>query len=299
MNDAVAAVRAPAGLLVACSGGADSVALAVAAVEARLPQVELIHVNHHLRGAESDGDEAFVVELGEKLGVPVRIVHAPITGDTAIEERARIARYDAMMNLRKCVLVATAHTLDDHAETVLHRLIRGTGLAGLAGIDDRPGIVRPFLTLRKAELEAFLVERNQPWRVDSSNADQRFTRNRLRHDVLPLLHELNPNVVEAVTNLAGQAREVRAVLDRLAGELLLRVERPRAGEAVVIDTAGLQSVEPIVVGELFRQLWRREGWPECAMTARHWRRLAAGEPGDYPGGVKVRRAGSMAVLSRH
>lgn len=290
--DAVRRIPRDRGMVLACSGGADSTALALAASLVSPPPhdgVTLAHVNHHLRGDESDRDEAFVVQLAHQLGLPIVVGHRPIEGDSAIEERARSARYEWLHAIAAGRPLVTAHTREDQAETVLHRIIRGTGIAGLAGIGDRPGVLRPFLDLRKQELIDFLTARGQSWREDSSNTDRRYTRNRLRHDVLPLLRQINPHVDGALGALGQHAREWQNLAGELAVELLTRSERPRVGATVVLTISPLQTARPLIVREMFRTIWQREGWPAGDMTAEHWQRLGRLEPGDYPGRVRMER----------
>jgi tRNA(Ile)-lysidine synthase len=290
--DAVRRIPGDLGAVLACSGGADSTALALAfslAIPPAQRGVTLAHVNHHLRGDESDRDQAFVEQLAHRLGLPIAVGHRPIEGDSAVEERARAARYEWLHSIAAGRPLVTAHTKDDQAETVLHRIIRGTGIAGLAGIGDRPGVVRPFLDLGKQELIDFLAARGQDWREDSSNADRRYTRNRLRHDVLPLLRSINPHVDAALVALGRHAREWQELAGDLARDLLTAAERPRAGASVVLALSPLQGARPLIVREMFRAIWQREGWPRGDMTAEHWQRLGRLEPGDYPGRVRMER----------
>lgn len=299
--EAVRRIPMQRGVVLACSGGADSTALAVAvcqlADDASEP-ITLAHVNHHLRGHDSDRDEAFVIQLANQLGVSIEIAHRPIDGDAAIEERARATRYEWFATIANGRPIVTAHTRDDQAETILHRIIRGTGIAGLAGIGDRAGIVRPFVDLTKPELIDFLNERGQPWREDTSNIDRRFTRNRLRHDVLPMLRELNPQVEGALMGLSEQAREWLEFADDLAARLVANAERPRVGGTIILSLPAIVDSPPLIVREMMRSIWHREGWPTVNMSAEHWRRLGRGEAGDYPGKVKVERTPHVLRMGR-
>jgi tRNA(Ile)-lysidine synthase len=213
---------------VAVSGGADSVSLLRSLLELRKELgvvVSVVHFNHKLRGADADGDEAFVVELARTFRLDLFCE----TGDVAaqaggnnsgIEATARAMRYHFFRKLLRdgrLDVVATAHTLDDQAETVLLRLARGAGTRGLAGIypqlsvPDSPfpdaRIVRPLLGIRRTEVEGYLREIGQGWREDGSNRDLRFARNRLRHGILPRLERaLNPSVRESLAETAEIAR---------------------------------------------------------------------------------------------
>lgn len=208
---------------VACSGGADSVALLLLldALQAELGiRLAAAHLNHQLRGAAADADEAFVRALAERLGLDFSAEQIDVAARARaaglnLEEAGRQARLDFFSRLcaeGKTDAVATAHTLDDQAETLLARLVRGTGLAGLAGIrpvlELQPGrLVRPLVGIRRATLRSFLAERQQPWREDASNRDPARLRTRLRQELLPQLERLNPAAAEHLAALAAQAAQ--------------------------------------------------------------------------------------------
>lgn len=223
---------------VACSGGVDSTVLAVALVERarrhRL-RVSIAHVNHSLRGAEADADEAAVRALAEKLGAPFASarVEPRAARARAVSSRARPTVQEAARRLRERALrrlaaqlgaerIATAHTADDQAETVLLRLLRGVGPAGLGGIAPRSedGVfVRPLLRVSRDEVLAYAGARELAWREDPSNADRRYARSRLRHDWLPGLREaFNPRLLRALGDLAEAAREESSWIDALVAE---------------------------------------------------------------------------------
>jgi len=215
---------------VAVSGGADSVFLLHALHELGLAAT-VLHINHGLRGAESDRDEEFVRDLATRCGLSIHVFIAPVfTGNT--EQEARKFRYDFFAEhiaAGHCEVVATGHTLDDQAETVLYRFLRGAGTAGLSGI--RPvtesGIVRPLIELRRDEIRAWLKEREFVWREDRSNLDREFARNRIRLRHLPeLAASLNPALPEVLAATAIWARGEEdywdAELDRLEAEYLYR-----------------------------------------------------------------------------
>ena len=211
------AVRRDARVLAAVSGGADSVAL-LHALLALGQRVAVAHVHHGLRGSAADADLAFVAELARALGAPFRTAHvaAGERDGRSPEARARALRYEALERLRvelDCAHLATAHHADDQAETVLLRAIRGTGLDGLAGIRpslDEGRVLRPLLALRRAELRAYLDRRGLASREDASNADLAVPRNRLRHEVLPVLEAIHPRAAERLAALAELARAARS-----------------------------------------------------------------------------------------
>jgi tRNA(Ile)-lysidine synthase len=302
--------------VVAVSGGPDSVALLRALREARgIGPLVAAHLNHQLRGSEGDADETFVRELCAGWSLECRCrridVRAAAGGDN-LEAAARRLRYEWLAQVAAewgAGWVATGHTADDQAETVLHRLLRGTGLKGLRGIAARralaPGValVRPLLTTTRAEVMTYLNEAGQAYRQDSSNLDPAFTRNRIRHQLLPLLaSEYNPEIVACLSRLAGQAEEAYAGEAEEARALLGAAEMPRAGAVLVFDAGRLDQAPRQRLREMFRLLWEREGWPAGAMGFEAWERVAAtarGEAvGDLPGGVRVRRGGQVVQVSR-
>jgi tRNA(Ile)-lysidine synthase len=238
----------------AVSGGADSVALLELLIEARDRLgivVSVAHFNHRLRGEESDADGHFVEELAVAKDVPFFSACAETLHDANVEARARQDRYRFFEKLVRdgCVgKVATAHTADDQAETVLARLLRGGGPAGLAGILPvvRDGVVvRPLLEVRRGELRAWAEARGLTWREDSSNLDRRFLRNRIRQDLLPQLErDYNPGIVNVLSHTAEVARAeeshwqkqiedlaARMIRETLAGSKLLLTDFVQLDEA--------------------------------------------------------------------
>ncbi|HEY2785578.1 MAG TPA: tRNA lysidine(34) synthetase TilS [Fimbriiglobus sp.] len=299
--------------VVAVSGGADSVALLRAILETNVAPVRAVHFDHMLRGAESDGDAEFVGRLAARLGVPFQLFHAgeSTLANDNLEAAARAWRYETLAAVALefgLKWTATGHSADDQVETVLHRLIRGTGIQGLRGIapvryQDHslkvgPPIVRPLLTLSRAEVVEYLTSLDQTFRTDSTNADPRFTRNRIRHELLPLLKTYNPDIVITLTQTAQQAEELFATLRQEAEELLKHTELPRAGNVLVFDAIKLDRASPHRVRDLFRLVYEREHWPMSQMTHAHWRRLAALTEGDYPEGVILRIKGRVVQLAR-
>jgi tRNA(Ile)-lysidine synthase len=309
--------------IVAVSGGPDSVALLRAVLRVRAgaaAPVVLAHLNHQLRGDESAGDEEFVHRLHEQClanGTTALVLRAhrldtrALAAGDNLESAARRLRYDWLTRVAHetgAAWVATGHTADDQAETVLHRLLRGTGLRGLSGIPERralaPGVdlVRPLLHVRRSQVLAFLQQMGQEFRVDSSNEDRRYTRNRLRHELLPLLaREFNPAVVDVLGRLSAQASEVRQLIEDQAVRLLAEVELPRAGVLVILEVHRLAAVPALLVREVLRLLWRREGWPLQDTDFDAWQRAAAvvcGEMSavDMPGGVRLRRVRQIVQL---
>ncbi len=211
---------------VAVSGGADSVALLRALLELRTELgivVSVVHLNHGIRGTEADEDEQFVRNIGMQFDLPLHIERANVPAHSrqeklSLETSARELRYNLFRQLlqqKACDKIATAHTLDDQAETVLLRILRGTGTRGLAAIpplrDASPDlvarIVRPLLGTRRPEVETYLRSIDQPCREDASNRDPRHLRNRIRQELLPQLErDYNPGLRQSLANLAEIAR---------------------------------------------------------------------------------------------
>ncbi len=271
-------------LAVGFSGGADSVAL-LRMLAARSGELGLAlhaaHLHHGLRGAEADADLVFCRELAAKLGLPfhdarvdtAREARADTNSGKAaetIEEAARRLRYAwfrQLMASGEIDAVATAHTLDDQAETVLAKFLRGAWTEGLAGIHPvlefpEGRILRPLLAATHAEVEAYLRELGQDWREDTSNRHLTFTRNRIRHELLPLLEDWNPRLREHLAHIAAMACDEEAwwqsELARLAPQLLLPGRPARGGGRATGEGLGAGlAIEVSRLGALAPALQRR------------------------------------------
>ena len=209
------------------SGGADSVALLTALYELREKpciSVEALHVNHCLRGSESDRDEEFCRQLCSRLGIPFQAVSCDVAGYSvekglSVEEAARELRYSVFRERAQGKKLATAHNANDALETSILNLARGTGIKGIAGIPPvRDNIIRPLLTVTRAEIEEFLKERGQDYVTDSTNLSDDYTRNRIRHKVIPLLSELNGSLIDTSVNSMETLRDENALIEKLAAE---------------------------------------------------------------------------------
>jgi tRNA(Ile)-lysidine synthase len=281
----------------------------------------LAHLNHQIRGTESDADERFVRDLHTLLVAAgashLRLACASIDVPQAaegenLEAMARTLRYEWLTKVARASAaswIATGHTADDQAETVLHRLLRGTGIRGLAAIPRRrelgPGIVllRPLLPVRRSDVLTFLQQIGQPFCTDRTNQDRHYTRARLRHELLPWLTEqFNPQLVPVLGRLAEQAEELRSWLEQQAAALLAEAELPRAGAMVIMDARKLAEAPTILAGEALRLIWQREGWPLGEMGLEDWRRVlevARGEINavDLPASLHARRVSQVLQLS--
>lgn len=230
-------------VIVGCSGGADSMALLhlLASVAAeRNISVLAAHVNHCLRGAESDRDEAFVRDWCARKRIPLRVLRKDVAvlaqeQKMNLEACARKVRYRFFEELAKEIgaRIATAHTLSDQAETVIMRMVRGSGIRGLCGIPPvRGNIVRPLIACTRAETERYCAERGIPYVTDSSNLCRDYARNRIRLDVMPFLQEINPEVEHAIGRMALLLSEDHTCLDELARTAL---EEARSGSGYAVD----------------------------------------------------------------
>lgn len=226
---------------IAVSGGADSVALLKILLELRTQLglvISVAHFHHGIRGPEADADFKFVTQLAAGLGLELNAgsgdanLYARENG-MSLETAARELRhrwFSTLLEQRKADKIATGHTLDDQAETVLMRVLRGTGAKGLAGISPlhtEKRLVRPLLEITRREIEEYLHQMKQEWREDSSNRDMVHTRNRVRHQLLPLLErDFNPHARQTLANLAEVARAEAEYWQRAVAEVVSRVLGP-------------------------------------------------------------------------
>jgi tRNA(Ile)-lysidine synthase len=275
-------------ILLAVSGGCDSVALlrAIHAIRQTGPgRICVAHVNHQLR-VDADHDEAFVVQLCRQLNVHCEVGRVSIDGSTGIEAAARSARYQFLEQAAERLgarYVVTAHTADDQVETILHRIVRGTGIGGLVGMArTRPighaTLIRPLLKVRHAVLEDYLNtlgKSEKPFCIDSSNTDLHYTRNRIRHELLPWLEQfINPAVDEGLLRLGHLAGEVQAVIDPIVDRLFDQHVKLETDGMATIDVVNLSTQPRYVLRELLMAIWRRQGWPMQAMGFAQWEQLA-------------------------
>ncbi len=257
-------------VICATSGGADSIALLTCLWMARERlgiDLAAAHFNHRLRGAESDGDEAFVRDFCLERGIPLYAGGGDVAGRArqtgeSVEQAARALRY-AFLNSLPCDWIVTAHTADDNAETLLMNLLRGTGLRGLCGIPPRRGkILRPFLTTTREEIQAFLTHRKIPHVEDATNALDGALRNRIRHRLLPLCKEENPDFLRDVAQMTQILRRDEALLARQTADGL-ETCRKRDGYSV----RALRAMPDALRARALRQLLTY--WNVSKPTRRH------------------------------
>lgn len=257
-------------IAVGVSGGADSVAL-LRFLAALRPQfgwdLVVCHIHHGLRGAEADRDECFVRALAEQLGLPYAVSRIDaaalaLRDHISVEEAGRMARYAFFAQTAgEGGRIATAHTLDDSIETVLMNLVRGTGLRGLCGIPRiRGNIVRPLLDCTRAEVEDYLGALGQPYCTDSTNLTDDYTRNRIRHDILPRLCALNPNFPGAMARMLPRLAAQQALTDCLAAQSAQQLQAACGG----LSRQGLSALPEPVCDRLLLRLLEQNRLPVSA-----------------------------------
>lgn len=294
-------------VLCAVSGGADSVCLLhrlAALRETGGFALAAAHFNHRLRGEESERDEVFVRNLVAALGGE-RVALFVGGGDVraragregmGLEETARAMRYAFLRETAESLgadRIATAHTLDDNAETILLHLIRGTGLQGLTGIAPRRGeLVRPLLTTPRSDVEQYLRENNLPHVEDSSNADDRFARNRVRHRLIPLLEELNPGFSG---RMGDTARYLRADNDFLNAQAARICQNARwAEDDLVIEARYIAEAPAAIAPRAARRLLEMMGDGDTDCSAAHLSAIVELCRGEDPSAVTFLPGGRMA-----
>ena len=300
------------GILAAVSGGADSVALLHRLVQ-DMPtggKLAVAHVNHGLRGADADADAEFVRLLASEY--KLRYFEHRIEADKAFSENtARNLRYDFLVHQAEQIgfrYLATAHTADDQTETVLHRILRGTGLAGLSGIvpvrQITPAVtlLRPLLGIRRNAILTYLKSLGKTYRNDKTNFENHFTRNRIRNQLLPILRErFNPQIDEAVCRLATIAAEQESVLAELLDALIDSALLEQLPNRIVLDVLPLQRCSLPVLREMLIHVWKQQNFPRREMDYSQWSALAKlfyipGKRLDFPGGITAERTQNRFVI---
>lgn len=291
-------------VIIAFSGGADSMAL-THFVMGRIPKERLLcaHVNHMLRGAEADADENFVREFCKARGLRLAVLKEDVARlarekKIGIEECGRLVRYRFFHSLctgEKDVII-TAHNADDNVETVLMNLAGGTGLSGLCGIPyQRGAVVRPLLRVSREEIERYCHENRLTYVTDSTNAEDSYTRNRIRHRVLPELSAVNPRLTDAVARLTSAVREAQDYLLVSAGDLLEEAKSPYG-----LSVQALRQAHPAVCKQALKLWLERQG---CGrLSAGHMESLAENLSNGYrlslPGGLEIQCSAGALTLVR-
>lgn len=296
-------------VLAALSGGADSVCLLsvlkqISEESDNFPlAIKAVHVHHGLRGEEADRDVRFVEKLCEQLAVPLTVVYRDVAGyarehGSSIEEAGRLLRYEALQEEAAgwgAAKIAVAHHQDDNAETILHHLVRGSGLKGLAGmLPVRANLIRPLLCVSRPEILGELAEKNLSWVEDSTNGNLDYTRNRIRNQILPLLTEhINTRAVENILHAGALAGQADAYLQKTAAGLWEQFGH--LAPEPVISLNVLQAQEPLIRSYLFRRMMELADSRLKDVTTRHYEGMEellkrpVGSRMDLPGGLMAIR----------
>lgn len=304
-------------VVVGVSGGPDSVALLDVLYRLRGQLgIELVvaHLNHLLRGREAAADAACVARLADRYGLPLVLEECDVReawrrrGGSlqAVAREVRYRFYERAAEETGAVRVALGHQADDQAETILFNFLRGTGIAGLAGIPPvRERYVRPLLAERRRTIEEYCRERGLAPREDASNVKPVYTRNRLRLELIPYLErEYNPNLVPTLLRMAEVLREEEALLEAEAGRVLAGVMRAEGEGAVVLERRPLLELPPALQRRVIRGAW--DVLPDGAeLPFEHVQRILnlarrprGGGRVDLPGGARAEREGDRLVLRR-
>ncbi len=307
--------RAPDNRIIAgVSGGADSVALlrALRSLQDELQfEIFVAHFDHQTRNGQS-GEEARSVEvLSKQLQLPFFPGKACANGNDS-EEAMRELRLRFLIETaeeNQAAFICLAHHADDQAETILHHLIRGTGLQGMMGIpasrsvSDRVTLLHPMLKVRKSEILDYLRSINQTFCVDASNQDPRYTRNRIRHQLIPLLNDLNSQSTTHLLQLSQQVAETYDYLQLNTEKLFQKCVISINDDLIRLDAKLLQETPAVIVRELFRFIWVKLEWPRKKMTFSHWEKLAQFVRNDQtqidlPAAITVQKRGEMIAIKR-
>lgn len=298
-------------VLCAVSGGVDSMCLLHLLSQREELSLVCAHFNHQLRGEESDRDEAFVREICKQWNIPLTVGRGDVEAfarreKLSLEEAGRTLRYAFLYQAAEeelCDWIATAHNAEDNAETLLLHLLRGSGLNGLTGISPQRGkLVRPLLTTSRKEIEAYLIQHDIPHREDSTNADDAYTRNRVRHQLLPLLEEMNPGFVRRLTSAIPRLRADNDYLNDLARQLLTKTEHREDG--LVLPAALLSQAPAPVASRAVRLLLAQAAGGNWDCSAAHLeavlelcRSSSPSAQVSLPHGLTARREYGLLVLA--
>lgn len=326
--------------VVAVSGGPDSVALLRGLLclaerngDCRPKNLIVAHVDHGLRGSESTGDAQFVEALATKLGLEFVLANSigfeqiqnqvagsltaePETAKNSpspSEESLRDFRYENLLATATRIgarYVVTGHNLNDQIETILFRIFRGTGIAGLAGIpavrlgNGSVTIVRPLLKVRRSEIEAYLSEIDQDFRVDSSNSNSKYQRNYLRNELIPLIESrFGPGIEQALLRLGCQAEQANEFISSQSKSLDQAIVRA-SPNSVELDCSKLIDQPPILIRQFLVDLWIKQTWPRQSMGFEWWEKLSAAivveRSGNrvlnLPGAIRFSRKADLATF---
>ena len=311
-------------VLLAVSGGSDSIALlyvldALKSQNVISYELYCAHINHQLRAEHADSDEEYVISQAQKRKIPVTAKSINVRqfareNKLSIETAARQVRIENLIEIAKannCTWIATGHQKDDNAETVIHRLLRGTGYRGLAGIwpikkfGQNISFVRPLLCVTRQEIVRYLQQRNLKWCEDHTNSEYQFTRNHIRHKLLPLLQKDSVgSLTEHLTELSANAGRFYQKISLEADTLWFKIASCK-NDKINLKSKIFQSQSPPIQIELIRRALVNIGCGERDLTSRHYERilqLTENNVNDkviqLPGGFAFRREGENILFSR-
>jgi tRNA(Ile)-lysidine synthase len=304
-------------VLVGVSGGADSIALLhVLHNFSHIQNYSLIvaHINHMARGKDSDVDAGFVESVAEKLKLPFYLKKIDVGVErlklqTSFQDAARIIRYQFFEETLQSVggnKIALGHTSDDHVETILINIIRGTGLKGLAGIPQvRNCIVRPFLEFYRKDLEIYLKENDLSFREDSSNLDKKYLRNRIRHELIPHLETYNPGIKKCLQEMSGIVRVEDSLLSQTTRDIFKQKLSKDNEKNIIWKTEDFQSYPIALRQRLVREIFSHITGDMQAITAHHVQQIInlfnspkAGKALNIPRGVTVTCSYDSVLFSK-
>lgn len=252
-------------VIAAVSGGADSVALLYVLYSLKNElgfSLAACHVNHNLRGEESDGDERFVRRMCRFLDIPLYVASIKVNDlrqkHDSLEECARRLRYEFFDSISRGKLIATAHTASDNCETILINMVRGTALSGICGIPvKRDNIIRPLLYNTRGDIERYCTENSLDYVTDSTNLSDDYTRNKIRHKVVPLLREINPALFGAISKLSQSVSDDDRYLDKIAAQLMEKAHT----QDDKYDVNVLYTAEECILRRIVTMLFRNNDIP--------------------------------------
>ncbi len=310
-------------VLVGLSGGPDSIALLRALLKLRQEfslTICIAHLDHGFRGEESRADRKFCEDLAEKLGLDISCEEIDIPKivkekGLSPEEAARLERYDFFKRVaaeKKITKVAIGHNRDDQAETILMRAFRGSGMSGLGGINPIKSmgsltIIRPLIDISRREIEEFVKENGFEVRHDSSNDKTLFTRNRIRHDLIPYLEKnFNINIKEVLANTAENLRSENEFLEKLARRKFKSMSRRNNSSEIVIDIKKFKKQSTALRKRILRAALEELKGNLRRLTYQHWKEmdeLVEKRPGnsivDLPGGINVVKNKNKILIQLH
>jgi tRNA(Ile)-lysidine synthase len=305
-------------ILLGVSGGADSTALLRAIANLRpfnaAGSVVIAHYNHKMRGQAADDDATFVKDLAEQHGMQCIVGEASPENSHCSEEAFRQARYKFLEQAAAEVgarYIVLAHTADDQAETILHNLLRGSGLRGISGMpktrkmNNATTLMRPMLGISRQQVRDYLTRIAQTFRHDSSNDQPIFTRNKLRLDLIPQLQrEYNPQIITQLLTLGEQADQAIEELQRQALQLLNLASHWSNNNACTLNINCLRETSPTILRELMVLIWRTADWPRREMNFTRWNDLViillqeSDTQRTFPGEIVVEKRANELHFSR-